>query len=247
LAFLHEGEGEDALAYAKEAVELTRKAFESFNSDEPSCDYYSACYYLAGLHDSHGQLDRAEPLYASVLAWVQAQGSSGENAYLNVASRLAGVLARQEKPREALDLYNNLCELYRKTLGNQQLFYANNLRCMAILHKRLQENAEAEALMLDSIKIRRKGVDNITTDALFLIEMYLQEGKNEKVLEMLVYILMQNSIKQPEYEETMKNLSKIFAETNNGCLKSLLAELENLINQDKLKPIIEKWTEWEKL
>jgi tetratricopeptide (TPR) repeat protein len=253
LAFLHEEDKaqEKSLRYAKDAMELALDALEGpeagFNRlTERENTYYSACFYLANLHESKGELDKAESLYETVLRWTEIQGGTCHSAYLNVASRLANIMAGRGRYDEALALHREVSENFKRTAGETHLFYANNLRSIALLHKKMNQYAEAEQFMMESIKIRRSGVDDITPDAIFLIEMFLQNNQPEKALEMLVYVLMDVKAGEPEYDDTMTALAEVFVRAGHKQLATLSAAMEELCRRDKVQLVIQKWNRWEK-
>jgi tetratricopeptide (TPR) repeat protein len=252
LAFLNEEKtGEKALQYAKEAMNLAREAMDTQELNEESLlnkehNYYSACFYLAGLHETRSEFENAESLYETVLDWTAAQGGSSHSAYLNVASRLANILTSRGKYREALKLHQEISDSFRETAGESHLFYANNLRSMALLHKLLGEPEETERLMMESIRLRRIGVDEVIADSVLLIEMYLQMDKPDKALDMLVYVLMEANESSQGYDEKINTLAETFARAGNAQLATLSAAMEELCRLDKLHAAINKWKEWEK-
>jgi tetratricopeptide (TPR) repeat protein len=250
LAFLHEdkkAEKDKALQYAKDAMEL---AYENMELAEPDStrehNYYSACFYLAGLYEAKGDYGQAEPLYESVMKWTKALCGSANSAYLNAASKLANLLTGQKKFKEALLLHLEINEGFKLLMGEAHLFYANNLRSMAILHKKLGEYGEAEKRMLYSIRIRRHISDEITADALFLIEMHLQNNDTDKALEMLVYILMGAADDKAGKDALHTMLADTFVRAGNARLNSLSAAMEELSTRDRLYEVMKKWTAWEK-
>jgi tetratricopeptide (TPR) repeat protein len=253
LAFLHEEDKahEKSLRYAKDAMELALGALENPET-EPQVlttrehNYYSACFYLANLHESKGELDKAESLYETVLRWTEIQGGCCHSAYMNVASKLANIMAGRGRYGEALSLHREVSENFKRTVGETHLFYANNLRSIALLHKKMDQNNEAEKYMLESIKIRSSGVDDITPDAIFLIEMYLLNNQTDKALEMLVYVLMDVNAGKPEYDGTLTALAEVFVRAGNAQLSSLSKAMEALCQRDKVRLVIQKWDKWKK-
>jgi tetratricopeptide (TPR) repeat protein len=259
LAFLHENEriGEKSLGYAIKAMALAQNALEGPDVplDEVTTrehSYYSACFYLASLHENRGDLGKAEALYGKALRWAKEQGGVCHSTYLNVASKLANIAANQKKYPEALALYREISENFKQTVGENHLFYANNLRNMALLHKKLREYDEAENLMLASIKIRRttsahgEGMDEINADALFLIEMHLQAGQPDKALEMLVYVLMDTDAAKPGYDGLLNALAETFARAGKTHLAAISNAMEELCRRETVHDIIRKWNNWEK-
>jgi tetratricopeptide (TPR) repeat protein len=253
LAFLYEGEksGERSLKYAKDAVSLAQSSLEGpdiplHEVSEREHSYYSACFYLASLYENRGDFKKAQALYEAILDWTHSQGGDCHSAYLNVASRLANNLTNQKKYREALSIHQEIARNFKKTAGESHLFYANNLRNMALLHKKLNERDQTERLMLLSIKIRRTGVDDITADALFLIEMYLAGNQPDKALEMLVLVLMNTDEAQSGYNDTLNALAEAFARAGHTHLDTLPKAMEELCKRDKVQTIIQKWSKWGK-
>jgi tetratricopeptide (TPR) repeat protein len=253
IAFLHEGEktGELSLHYAKEAMHKALNALEG--PDIPTGEiqdrehnYYSACFYLAGLFENRGEFENAGPLYEDVMKWTAEQGGNSHSAYLNVASRYANILASQNKNAEALHLHREIADNFKQTIGAAHLFYANNLRSMALLHKRLGEYGAAAELLMESMKIRRTGVDETTTDALLLIDMYLLDDRPDMALEVLVLVLMGAAADQPGYDGLMNDLAEAFARAGGAHLSALSAAMETLCHREKVQAIIRKWEQWGK-
>ena len=253
LAFLHEEDKtqEKSLRYAKDAMELALGVLEGPGAEsdkftERENAYYSACFYLANLHESKGELEKAETLYESVLRWAEMRGGSSHSAYINVASKLANIIAERGRYHDALALHREISENFKRSSGETHLFYANNLRSIALLYKKTGQYEDAEKSMMESIKIRRGGVDDITTDAIFLIEMYLQNDQPDKALEMLVYVLMDVNAGEPEYDDTLNTLAEVFVRAGHKQLATLSTAMEELCRRDKVRAVIHKWNCWEK-
>jgi tetratricopeptide (TPR) repeat protein len=223
----------------KHALQYAKEAMQSAQSD----DYFSAGFYLAGLYDESENFQQAENLYRDILSWVEKRADRTHSAFINVSLRLAHVLARQDKPEEALAIFEEIVGTFSKIDGEGHLFYANCLRSMAILYRTVGQPSKAEELMLQSIKIRRNNSDDTLEDLIFLFDMFLTGGKIQKAYELLVYLLMRYKSNEKHFKDA---ICESFAKMNRQQLEILLPALEGMDNRDLLAPIISRWEEWEK-
>jgi len=240
VAFLYEStnEYEKAAAYAEAAMKL---------SDDDEESYASSCHYLAGIYEQCSKYEQALPLYDRVLEIAQDKAGREHSVYLNVAFRRANLLAKMNRPREALEYHEEVLEIFKKIsiLGESHLFYANCLRNMAILHKDLNETGKAEALMLESMKIRSSADEDIVQDIIFLIRLYLNDGESDKALEALIYALMRSDSNNTDFASLVNALSDAFKQPDAINASEIMEAMEALNDKSKLAPIINKWTNWE--
>lgn len=253
LAFTYEAkeEREQAIRFANLAAE------RAAGTDT----YYAACYYLAELYDTSGQPDKAEPLYTTMLCWIERSAGINHSAYITVATRLANAWAAQGEYQKALDMQCTLRDILSQKAGEKHLFFANCLRSMAVLQKQLNEFEEAEPLMLKSMKIRlrylgtgethKKPRDmngharDIVIDAIFLIDMYIRSHQRDKALEMLVFALMQIGEEDPDYSDMLDMLTSAYVHAGHDQMDILLEEMEKLNDRTSIGMIIKRWIHWE--
>jgi tetratricopeptide (TPR) repeat protein len=235
LAFLHEAsaEYEKAAAYAHTAVKY------AVGNDHT---YARSCNYLAGLYENAKKYENALNFYEQVLVITNSEVGYKSSTYLNVALRRANLLTLMERLNEALTAHEEVRDIFVRLSGKKHIFYANCLRGMAIIHKKLNNHLEAESSIMESIKIRRKMLEDITLDITFLINLYLQENNLDKALEALVYALMCSE----ECTELQNMLAEIFAQVKTPVFGSFISNIELLNDKEKLRPFINKWTAWEK-
>jgi len=236
LAFLYEEseEYEKAVSCAETAMRLSK--------DEARV---SACHYLAGLYESWEKNDKALPLYQQALEATAEYAGREHSAYLNIATKLASLMAQENQPRESLKLLNEVREIFYELSGINHMFYANCLRNMAILHKQLNEPDEAESLILRSMKIRQNNSEDIIDDVLFLIKLHLHQGGLDKAIEVLIYALMHSDADDPDFTEMLNNLSDAFTQDDGSPISEVLQSLESITSRDKLWIILNKWSKWD--
>ncbi|MCL1862335.1 MAG: tetratricopeptide repeat protein [Defluviitaleaceae bacterium] len=238
LAFIHESleEYDKAISYAESAVSY------SVTDDN---GYARATNYLASLFENAKKYEDALPLYDRVLELTGKEVGNEHSAYLNVALRRANLLALLDRNEEALSAHEEIRAVFAKVSGTKHIFYANCLRGMAMLHKTLNHPDEAEALILEAMKIRRNIFEDITLDITFLIRLHLQESNLSKALEALIYALMCSGSDSPSFPELLNILVDVFSKTEIPNAAGFLDSMEMLNDKEKLRPIIAKWTEWE--
>lgn len=239
IALIHEAQDERA-----KAVGLAETALSHARGTNA---YLGACYYLAGLYEAEEQYAKAEPLYREALRQVSSEGGRTHSAYVTVAARLANTLACMEEYRRALDTQREIRDILKIKAGESHLFYANCLRSMAILHKRLDESDEAETLMLQSLRIRKRvmGDDarDIVNDAVFLIDLYIAADKLDKALEALVFVLMQMG--DDDLESMLSALTEVYSRGGHARFQAILREMEKLNDRGRLWEIVRSWNDWE--
>jgi len=240
IAYIYEAEGdyEKALDYAEEALDLSEL---HLGKDE----FAGSCFFLATLFEKLEQFEDALELYDLALEIIVDEVGFEHSAYVNMAYKRASLLAGMERPREALASHDEIRNLFEDKLGTNHIYYANCLRNMAILHRDLGEGSEAEDLMLKSLKIRRLSSSDISIDILFLIRMYLREKRHNDALEALVYALMCAEGNSFDFSLFMDALTETFIYYREDGEKVLEEAVEILSDRDRLKPIIDKWIEWE--
>ncbi|MDR0272843.1 MAG: tetratricopeptide repeat protein [Clostridiales bacterium] len=239
IAFLHESaaEYEKAVPYAETAVK------HSIGDDRA---YAESCNYLAGLYENCNKFEAALPLYEQVLEITNETVGSEHSAYLNIALRRAHLLSLMNRPHEALVAHEDVCSAFTRVSGTRHIFYANCLRGMAMIHKNLKNPDRAEELILEAMKIRRVMYEDITLDITFLIHLHLQENNPVKALEALIYALMCSGNNSPEFSELLDTLVDLFSKNKTSATVEFINSMEMLNDKEKLRPIIDKWENWEK-
>ena len=241
LAFIYEKTKnyDKAIEYAKEAMHMC------IGDDET---YASACNYLAEIYEETKQYEDAILLYDRVLEAAITQTGKEHSAYVNVAYRRANLLAKTNRPKEALSELTDVSNIFQKMNGNSganHMFYANCLRTMAIIQNHLGETKASESLMLESMKIRIHTEEDLTKELIFLIEMYLANNDPDKALETLIYALMRTSTDNPSFEKIINDLTNAFLKSDLTYVPQIMEAMENLNDAIKLFPIVSKWSEWE--
>jgi tetratricopeptide (TPR) repeat protein len=216
--------------------------------------YIGACYYLANLYEKSDKNASAIPLYAEVLRWIVSKAGRGHSAYGVVAARLAGVLSARQEYGRALSLWRVICDSIADNNSGRRLFYANGLRSQAILHERLNEPAAAAELMLKAIKIKMRimgrHAHDIPDDTLFLIDMYMREGRLSEAAEAMVLTLMRTGTGQEGdegktvLEPVLNALADTYVRAGNDRFDDILNELVKLGDRRRLWEIVKKWTAW---
>ncbi|MCL2197943.1 MAG: tetratricopeptide repeat protein [Defluviitaleaceae bacterium] len=238
LAFIYE-----AMDDYGEAISYAETAMSYAVTDDHG--YARAVNYLASLYEGALKYEKAFPLYDRVLEIAEKEVGREHSAYLNVALRRANLLALLDRHEEALSAHEEIRVVFARVSGKKHIFYANCLRGMAMLHKTLNHPDEAEALILEAMKIRRNIFEDITLDITFLIRLHLQESNPTKALEALIYALMCSGSDSPSFPELLNILVEVFSKTEMPDTMGFLDSMEVLNDKEKLRPIIAKWTEWE--
>jgi len=234
--------------------------YEEQNEIEPTAIYAStaaniaqysgqgraeAYFYLAGIYERLGAKEDALNFYEEAQQEISCSAGKSSSAYMNTAFRKADMLCKLERIEEALECQMEVTELFEKQFGKNHIFYASCLCNMAVLHKKLGNIRHAEASMLKAMKIRH-GLDDIMTDIIFLIKLYLQAGEAQNALETMVYALMLHKPSDDDYSEIVANLAEIFTEEDASVsIPSVTDAMDFLNDKEKLRPIIAKWLDWE--
>jgi tetratricopeptide (TPR) repeat protein len=210
---------------------------------EDHSEHPAAAHYLATLHDAAGKHDRALMLYDRVLHITEETIGREHSTYVNIAHRRACMLARMERPGEALAAHEEVLGLFEIMVGRNHAFYANCLASMAHLNRDLGDVATAEALLMDTIKIRRALSEDPTADILSLINLYMQDGRSGDALDALIYALMCAS-KRGDMAGAVRRLALALARDGKNTDEFKQA-IELMNDRDKLLPIMEKGRAWE--
>ncbi|MCL2223941.1 MAG: tetratricopeptide repeat protein [Defluviitaleaceae bacterium] len=237
LAFLHEAaeEYDKAILYAEMSMKFIGKTDKN---------YASACNYLAELYDNNKRYEDALLYYDHVIEIVGEEAGREHSAYLNVALRRANLLAKLERSQESLVAHEEICEIFARVTGTKHVFYANCLRGISMLYRRLGEPVRAEEFILEAMKIRRALFEDITLDITFLVRLHLGENNTEKALDALIYALMCSSADSPDFPELLHALVSSF-KGQDELKTEFLNTIQHLDNREKLRPIINKWEQWE--
>ncbi len=234
IAFIYEKTNDN-----KQAVQYASAALNAAQGD----DYCSACYYLAELYSSDKNYDSAVKLYREVLKWMDDRVGRTHSAYMNVALKLANTLAQFDKPKEALELFEEVHRSFREINGEIHLFYANCLRGMALIYEQLNRFDEAEEYMLKSVKIRGGCCEDNLEDLLFLLDMNVNCGERDKALDLIVYLLMRFNKNDERFSAALYDA---FSKMDSKHVNALMPMLEDLNNRELLAPVIKRWEDWEK-
>jgi len=231
LAAIYEEEGdyEKAVSYAKTAVESA-----------PPPDYATACNYLAELYELDDKQEEALKLYNEVLEAMPQTGCKRSD-YLTILSRKAYLTGKTGNTKEALKLHEEACIMYNSLeptdlLEIDDLYFANCMRNMAILHEKLGDPNQAEDFMLKSLNARKDIGGESTKDICFLIGLYLKNDTYDKAVDILIYALMQTS---EDESQMIDSLTKALAKAENT--HKLLESMGAINSIEKLRPIFEKW------
>ena len=180
LASLYREQGKYAQAepLLAEAREICR---QSVGENHP--EYAYSLQRLAELYHVRAQSDKAIPLLQQALTIYSATaaGERKERLIADVKSDLAdncveaGALARAEQ------LFLEVCETYKKTLGENHVDYANSLTKLAHFYCLRGDYARAESLLSQAIAIGKRTVgDNHPAYARYLGQLgflYVEKGE----------------------------------------------------------------------
>jgi len=238
IAFLHE----EAREYDK-AIKYAEKAIAFSTGDETIA---SSCHYLAELYEINDQRDKAIPLYEKVLEAIRNHVGQQNGTYLNVAFRRANSLARLQRTREAIEGHSEICEIFQHMTTSNHIFYANSLRNMAILHNQLGEKDLAESCAIKSMKMRKNTSDDIITDVIFLIKLYLDDKNPDikKSIEAVIYFMMHTDVDKDNvnYYLEITSLCEALLNDNYVTMEECMKVLEPLMKHENIASVVQKWT-----
>ena len=238
IAFLHEEAGE----YSK-AAPLAKAAMHMAKGD----DYIHCAFFLAEIYHAWGQYEQALPLYEAVQQRVLERVGNTHDRYIYLIGIMARLLNKMGRPHEALALENERRLLFDSVLySHTHKTYSECLRRIANLHKQLGEYEEAEQALLLAMKYNFVNNDEMMVDMLELIRLFLHMDDANRALEVLVYALMRSESKGLGLAELLTKLAVAFNPTSQPAPDALLIALREMNNRERLHPIIEKWTKWEK-
>ena len=237
IAFLHE----EAKDYDK-AIKYAKKAIAFSVGDE---NIASSCHYLAELYEVNDQKVQAIPLYERVLEAIRNHVGQRNSIYLNVAFRHANSLAKLQRTREAIVAHTEICEIFQQMTTANHIFYANSLRNLSILYKQLDENDLAESCAIKSMKMRKNTSDDMLTDVIFLIKLYLGDEKPNisKTVEIIVYFMMYREADEGNinYYVEILSLCEALLHDNYITLEECMNAFESLLKHGNLASVMQKW------
>jgi len=237
ISFLHKANAEydEAIQFADSAIRFAVTCDES---------YAGINSYLAELFVACKKYEDALPVYDRALETIASAVGRNHSAYMNVALRRASALSRLNRHREALVAHEEVLEIFDRVSSTKHAFYANCLREISMLHHRLGEPSLAVDTLLEATKIRRRLMEDITQDMAFLIRLHLGENQPEKALEALVYALM-CAPGEKELPALIGSIAATFND-NSEIREEFMDTIVRLNNRELLRPILQKWEEWEK-
>jgi len=235
LAHIYEetGEYEKAIPFAETALEYSEGGVQA-----------GAYNYLAELYEAEGQYEKALELYEKVLSEISQAGCMRRD-YMTVLSRRAYLAGKTGNPEEAIKLHEEVFDMYNSLTGLDlecidTAFYANCLRNMAVLNNDIGETGLAEDYMLRSIQSRKAAGGDVIKDICFLIRLYLESGTYDKLIDMLVYALMQaGGPGDPNAATVIDNIMESFSGAENAHM--LLTAIKETNDSERIRPIIDMW------
>ena len=235
LAILNETKGEfkKAIVFADTALEYAEGSALS-----------GAQYYLAVLYEADEQYEKALELYEKVLSEIT-ESDCMRRDYMTVLSRRAYLTGEAGNTEEAIKLYEEAYDMYLSLTGLdlEQIdasFYTNCLLNMAKLYAIVDEARLAEDYMLKSILSRKPEDGGVIKDTCFLIRLYLQSNSYNKLVNVLVYTIMQAGGPDSPFADTMLDMvTEPFLNAENARL--LHAALKEINDTEKIKPVIDMW------
>ena len=227
------GEYEKAISFAEMAIE-----YAEGNSR------VGGHHYLAQLYEANGQYELALELYDKVLAEISKSGCMRRD-YMAVLSRRAYLTGKTGGPEEAIKLHQEVFDMYNSLTGLDlehldTSFYANCLRNMAVLNKTIGQTGLAEDYMLKSIQSRKAAGGEVIKDICFLIRLYLESDAYDKLMDVLVYALMQaGGSGDPNAASVIDSIMESFQDADNAHV--LLEAIRETNDSEKIRPIIDMW------
>jgi len=238
LAHIYEetGDYEKAIPCAETALEYTEGGAHA-----------SALSYLAELYEASGQYEKALELYEKVLAEI-AQSGCMRRDYMTILSRRAYLTGKAGDPEAAIMLHKEVFDMYNSLTGLdleciEPAFYPNCLRNMAVLNNAIGETGLAEDYMLKSIQSRKAVGGDVIKDICFLMRLYLESDAYDKLMDMLVYALMQaDGPENPNAATIIDAIMESFESfSDTESVHMLLAAIKETNDSEKIRPILDMW------
>ena len=219
-------------------AEAAWRALAFTNRDE----HYRAGYYLAQLYEQDGRHSEACELYLSVMEWAGQTVGYNHSGYINIATKAAGMLAKLEDFRQAKDILTRLQKIIAEMVGHSNLSYSNCIRNLAVVHRQLEEWEEAEALLKESITIKRRimggHVREFAADCMLLLDICINNKREDKAAETLLSVLEDVQEDDPAFLELLEEMVHVMTISdekgltiNPGDPKELSTADETDVNQ----------------
>ena len=204
----------------------------------------SAHNYLAELYVASGQYEKGLELYEKVLSEISKSGCMRRD-YMVVLSHHAYLTGKTGNPEEAIRLLEEVFDMYKSLTGLDleyidPEFHSECLRSMAILNKDIGETGLAEEYILKSIESRKAVGGEVIKDICFLIRLYLNSDTYGKLMDVLVYALLQaGGPGDPSAATVIDSIMESFADTENADM--LLSAIEETNDSEKIRHIVDMW------
>ena len=210
IAFIYEDEEqfETALEYARMAI------IYSDNTNNITCTHY-----IAELYEANDMIEDAIYYYRSTLEELENITGRNHNSYFNISSKLAALLADDEKLEEALDISLEMLDYIESSSINSLLSHTNCLRNIAVLYDRMDKPYLAEDFMMRALSLRIKANDDASYEVNFLLKKYIDEQRKEDAIGMFALAIL----KKIENFNIEKVISK-FEDTFNDTMPEDISE-----------------------
>ena len=134
-----------------EAIEWLERAYAAYRDAQGmSPDTIATLNDLAIMYENNDQVDRAEGLYAEVLAFQRRELGEAHPFTLTTLANLAIWNDRRGRWEEAERLHREVLAQRRQTLGEEHTETLLSMYSLAVLYRRMDRLDEAEALLLET-------------------------------------------------------------------------------------------------
>ena len=197
---------DQVLVHAQEA----RRIFEGANQTDDS-DYRLTLRQIAIAHSSMGNYAEGEGMFLFILQHIAKREGKESREYAQVLSNLANQSNWVSNYEKCLQYGQEAANIYEKTGGQTDVYYAFCLRSMGQANMSLKRYAEAEKQLLKALDIVEKTAgknDSRYADVLSMTTMLYNKMKAyDKALPLLI--------------ESLERIEKSMGKQNNGYIRAL--------------------------
>ncbi|NEQ70120.1 MAG: CHAT domain-containing protein, partial [Symploca sp. SIO2D2] len=157
---------------------------------------------LAGLYESQGRYEEAEPLYHQALEMRRRILGQEHRDVASSLNNLAFLYKSQGRYEEAEPLYRQALEMWRRLLGQEHPDVATSLNNLALLYKSQGRYKEAENLLRQALEMRRRLLGqehpDVASSLNNLAGLYSSQGRYEEA--------------EPLYRQTVEMMKRILGQ-----------------------------------
>ncbi|MBQ9119819.1 MAG: DUF4125 family protein [Lachnospiraceae bacterium] len=108
-----------------------------------------------GFYRETGEYQKSMEMCDKALKLASAMQLEGSTAYATTLLNVANAKRAAGRLQESLDAYMQVFPVYEKTLGKQDMYYANLYNNISLLYQEMQEYAKAKEMLLKALEIAK--------------------------------------------------------------------------------------------